>query len=107
MSYLLLGVAILLEVCGVTCMKLSNGLTRLLPSGLAFLFYGACFGAFMLSVRRIDISVAYAVWAGLGTALVALVGMTYFREPVSAGKIISMAVIVAGVAGLHLSGRSG
>lgn len=103
MAYALLGLAILLEVCATTFMKLSAGMSRLLPTVLAFTCYGACFVAFMLSLRRIDISVAYAVWAGLGTALVAVVGMAYFREPVSAGKLLSIAVIIAGVAGLHLS----
>ena len=105
MGYALLGLAILLELGGTTCMKLSGGFSRLVPSVLAFVFYGACFGAFMLSLRRLDLSVAYAIWAGLGTALVALMGMAYFKEPATAGKLLSIAVIIAGVAGLHLSGR--
>lgn len=105
MSYVLLGLAILLEVCGVACMKLSQGLTRFVPTVLAFMFYGACFGSFMLALRKLDISVAYAIWAGLGTALVALVGMAYFKEPVSAAKLVSLGTIIAGVVGVHLSSR--
>jgi len=105
MSYVLLGLAILLEVCGTACMKLSQGLTRAVPTALAFMFYGACFGSFMLALRKLDISVAYAIWAGLGTALVAIVGMAYFKEPVSAAKLASLGVIIAGVVGLHLSSR--
>ena len=105
MSYVLLGLAILLEVCGVACMKLSQGLTRLVPTVLAFMFYGACFGSFMLALRKLDISVAYAIWAGLGTAMVAFVGMAYFKEPISTAKLVSLGTIIAGVVGLHLSSR--
>jgi small multidrug resistance pump len=105
MSYLFLGLAILLEVCATTCMKLSQGLTRLLPTVLAFTFYGACFGSFMLALRRLEISVAYAIWAGLGTALVALVGMAYFKEPVTPAKLVSLGTIIAGIAGLHLASK--
>lgn len=105
MSYVLLGLAIFLEVCATACMKMSQGLTRLVPTVLAFMLYGACFGCFMLSLRKLDISVAYAIWAGLGTALVALIGMAYFKEPVSAAKLASVGIIIAGVVGLHLSTR--
>lgn len=103
MGYLFLGLAIALEVCGTVCMKLSNGFSQLIPTVLAFTFYGACFGVFILSLRWLDISVAYAIWAGLGTALVATVGMGYFREPVNLGKIVSIVIIIVGVASLHLS----
>ncbi|MBL9003202.1 MAG: multidrug efflux SMR transporter [Myxococcales bacterium] len=105
MSYVFLGLAILLEVCATTCMKLSHGLTRIVPTVLAFTFYGACFGSFMLALRKLEISVAYAIWAGLGTALVALVGMAYFKEPITPAKLVSLATIIAGIAGLHLSSK--
>ena len=105
MSYVFLGLAIVLEVCATTCMKLSQGLTRIVPTVLAFMFYGACFGSFMLALRKLEISVAYAIWAGLGTALVALVGMAYFKEPITPAKLISLGIIIAGIAGLHLSSK--
>ena len=57
MGYALLGLAIVLEVCGTTCMKLSGGFSRLVPSVLVFVCYGACFGVFMLSLRKLDVSV--------------------------------------------------
>jgi small multidrug resistance pump len=63
MPWLLLIVAIILEVCGTTCMKLSESFSKLVPSILIFVFYGLSFTVFTLALRRIDISVAYAVWA--------------------------------------------
>ena len=61
--YLLL--AILLEVAGTTSMKLSHGFTRLVPSILIFVFYALSFTALTFALRRLDMSVTYAVWSGL------------------------------------------
>jgi len=74
MSWLFLTLAIVLEVCGTTCMKLSEGFSRLIPSILIFVFYGFSFAAFTLALKRIDLSFAYAVWAGLGILLISTIG---------------------------------
>jgi len=96
--------AILLEVAGTTSMKLSEGFSRLLPSVLIFVFYGLSFVALTFALKRIDLGTAYAIWAGIGTALVAAIGMTWFKEPATALKLASICLIIAGVVGLHLSG---
>ena len=106
MSWLFLTLAIVLEVCGTTCMKLSQGFSRLTPSVLIFIFYGFSFAAFTLALKRIDLSFAYAVWAGLGVLLIGAIGILYFKEPLSALKIISMVLIIAGVVGFHASGTA-
>jgi small multidrug resistance pump len=74
MPYLWLIFAILLEVTAITCMKLSNGFTKLWPSVLMFLFYGGCFACLCVCVKRLDISLAYAIWSALGTACIATIG---------------------------------
>jgi small multidrug resistance pump len=104
MSWLYLVLAIVLEVSGTTSMKLSQGFTKILPSVLMFLFYGLSLSALTLALKKIDVSVAYAVWSGLGTALIASVGVLWFREPLNALKIISLLLIIMGVIGLNLSG---
>ncbi len=104
MSWLYLILAILLEVSGTTCLKLSQGFTKLLPSVLLLIFYGFSFTSFSFALKKLDVSVAYAVWSGLGTTLIATVGILWFREPLSALKIISIGLIVIGVIGLRLSG---
>ncbi len=103
-SWICLICAILFEVAGTTSMKLSFGFTKLLPSILLFIFYGFSFVAFTLALKEIDVGIAYAVWAGTGTFLVAVIGMVCFREPVSVMKICSICLIIIGVMGLHLSG---
>jgi small multidrug resistance pump len=104
MSWLYLVLAIVLEVSGTTSMKLSQGFTKILPSVLMFLFYGLSLGALTLALKKIDVSVAYAVWSGLGTALIASVGVLWLREPLNALKVISLLLIIGGVIGLNLSG---
>lgn len=101
-TYLVL--AILLEVSGTTCMKLSEGFTKTVPSILLFVFYSLSFGMLTLALKRIDVSVAYAVWSGVGTALIATIGVLWFKEPITALKLISLALIVGGVVGLNLGG---
>ena len=101
--WLLLVSAIALEVAGTTSMKLSQGFTRLVPSVLLFVCYVASFVALTLALKKIEVSVAYAVWAGVGTALVAVIGVVYFREELTALKLISLLFIIVGVVGLNLS----
>ena len=104
MTWIYLALAILLEVAGTTCMKLSDGFTKLVPSILLFVFYALSFGMLTLALKRIDVSVAYAVWSGVGTALIATIGVLWFKEPMTALKLISLALIIIGVVGLNFSG---
>ncbi len=104
MTWLYLVLAILLEVSGTTCMKLSEGFTRMVPSILLVVFYTLSFGMLTLALKRIDVSVAYAIWSGVGTALIASIGVLWFKEPATAMKLISLGLIIIGVVGLNLSG---
>ena len=104
MTWVYLVLAILLEVSGTTCMKLSEGFTKLVPSILLFVFYTLSLGMLTLALKRIDVSVAYAVWSGVGTALIGTIGVLWFKEPATALKLVSLALIIAGVVGLNLSG---
>ncbi|MEE9607590.1 MAG: multidrug efflux SMR transporter [Myxococcota bacterium] len=98
--------AIVLEVGGTTAMKLSEGFARPGASLAMFALYGLSFACLAFALKEIDLGLAYAVWAGLGTALVALVGFVYFGESITAPKLASLALIVGGVVGLNLSGSA-
>jgi small multidrug resistance pump len=95
--------AIVLEVAGTTSMKMSQGFTRLGPSILLFVFYAASFVALTYALRKIDIGIAYAIWSGVGTALIAGIGILYFRESATALKLLSIGLIIVGVVGVHVS----
>lgn len=94
--------AIFMEVAGTTFMKLSNGFTQLGPSILIFVCYILSFIFLTLSLKRLEVSFAYAVWAGLGTFLIAIIGIFYFHEPMTVLKALSLSFIIIGVAGLKI-----
>ncbi len=103
MYWFCLAGAILFEVAGTTCMKLSQGFTKLLPSLSVFILYAISFSLMILALKRIELGVAYAMWAGLGTALIAMIGIVWFGESASLLKIVSIVLVITGVVGLHLS----
>jgi small multidrug resistance pump len=103
MSWIYLIVAIITEVIGTAAMKLSHGFTKVVPSILMLAFYGLSFAFLTLAVKKIDVSIGYAIWAGIATALIAAIGVLYFKEPVTTIKIVSIALIVLGVIGLTLA----
>ncbi|WP_392532212.1 DMT family transporter [Nostoc sp. C117] len=102
-SWIYLLAAIIFEVSGTTCMKLSQGFTKIVPSVLIFVFYGLCFTFLTFALKRLEVSVAYSVWAGLGTILIAMIGMIWFRESVTFMKLISIGLIIIGVIGINAS----
>ena len=69
-------------------------------------FYILCFGCLTLAIRKIDVSVAYAVWAGIGKTLITLVGILWFKDPATLMKIIAIGLIVIGVVGLNLQSET-
>jgi small multidrug resistance pump len=102
MAWLLLFAAIVLEVYGSTCMKLSAGFTKLTSSLLLFVFYVASFTCLTFAMKTIDISIAYAIWAGVGTALIAVIGFWYFGDAVTVLKTVCIGLIIVGVVELNL-----
>lgn len=84
-------------------MKLSDGFTRLTPSVLIFIFYIFSFIFLTLSLKRLELSLAYAIWSGLGTSLIAIIGMVFFHEPMTAIKAASLLMVILGVIGLELA----
>jgi small multidrug resistance pump len=102
MRWVLLSMAILSEVCGSTCMKLSNGFSNIYASILTFVFYGISFSIFIFALKHFDLSFIYALWAGIGILLVSAIGMAFFKESISMMKIVAILVIFAGVVMLNL-----
>jgi small multidrug resistance pump len=102
--WLYLLIAILTEVVGTTLMKVSQGLTRLIPSVLMFVLYGISFVFMALALKKIEVSTAYAIWSGLGTAMIAMIGIVWFRESFNLPKLVGLVLIIGGVILLNLKG---
>ena len=103
MGWVYLMVAIFFELCGTLSMKEAQGFTKLWPSMGVFFFYAICMSALTLAMNKIDLVIAYSIWSGLGTAIMAAVGILYYDEPISLWKGLSLGMIIAGVAGLKLA----
>lgn len=101
---ILLTIAILSEVTATLALRLSHGFSRPLPSVIVVLGYAVSFWMLALVLKQLPIGFTYAVWAGAGTALVAVAGIVGFGESATALKFASLALIVLGVVGLNLTG---
>lgn len=102
-SWLYLLVAIPFGVLGTISMKLSHGLKKWKPSVCLLVFYLISFIALTLAIQGIDVSIVYAIWSGIGTILVGIIGVLIFEESVSIKKALSLFLIVMGVIGMHLA----
>jgi len=105
MGWLLLSLAILLELSGTVSMKLSESFTRLVPSVLMFIFYGASFTFLNFALSYMSVSTVYAIWSGIGIVLISLAGVFIFHEKLSISSIVWIGVIVIGVIGLNISSK--
>src|ERR1041385_515838 len=101
--WILLYTAILVEVAGITSMRLSRGFSEPLPSIAVPVFYVFSALAVILALKRLELSTAYPIGSGGATALAAMFGITYFREPLTLFKIASLVLVILGVLGLSLA----
>lgn len=103
MHWLYLIIAIILEVSGTTCMKLSEGFTRIVPTLFIFIFYALSFTFVSLTLKVLPLGLTYAVWSAIGTAAITIIGIFWFGEGINTVKTIALLFIIIGVAGLHFS----
>lgn len=99
----LLAVTIALEVAGTAMLKLANGFEKPLWFIGGIAAYLLCFALFVQILKLLPLSVAYAIWAGVGVALVAVIDMAFFQEQVSVLKLCFIGLIIIGVVGLNLT----
>ncbi|PVY77532.1 small multidrug resistance pump [Tamilnaduibacter salinus] len=106
-AWLLLSLAIVSEVVGTSALKSSDGFTRLWPSIMVVVGYGLAFYCLALVLRTIPVGIAYAVWAGTGVALMALVGWLVYGQRLDVPGIVGILLIVAGVFVLNIYSSAG
>ncbi|MFJ7766984.1 DMT family transporter [Streptomyces sp. NPDC097107] len=104
MGYLLLAGAIAAEVAGTTAMKYSEGFSRLVPSLLTAIGYVVSFGLLAQTLKVLSVGTAYAIWAGVGTAAIAAIGVAFMGEGMTLTKAAGIALIIIGVVVLNLGG---
>ncbi|MFJ1810838.1 MULTISPECIES: DMT family transporter [unclassified Streptomyces] len=104
MGYLTLAGAIAAEVAATTAMKYSDGFSRLWPSLLTAVGYVVSFLLLAQTLKTVGIGTAYAIWAGVGTATIAVIGLALFGESLTLTKAAGILLIVGGVVVLNLGG---
>ncbi|WP_082946328.1 multidrug efflux SMR transporter [Mycobacterium sp. E1747] len=105
MTYVFLLCAIVAEVMATSLLKSTEGFTRLWPTLICLTGYAVSFALLALSIARgMQTDVAYALWSAIGTVLIVLIAVVFLGSPVSVAKVAGVALIIAGVVTLNLSG---
>jgi small multidrug resistance pump len=102
MHWLILAVAIVVEVIATTALKSSDGFTRLWPSLLVVVGYVTAIYLLSLTLEVIPVGIVYAIWSGVGIVLIAITATLFLGQRLDAPALLGMALIVSGVVVIHL-----
>ncbi|GAB1420200.1 multidrug efflux SMR transporter [Anaerolineales bacterium] len=105
-SHIYLTIAIIAEIIATTSLKLSDGFTKFVPSVFVFVGYIISFGVLSLALKEMQLGVAYAIWSAVGTAGMAIIGFALWKEPLTASKLLALALIIIGVIILETTSTS-
>ncbi len=106
MSYLILFIAIVAEVIATSCLKASEGFTKLIPSLVVIAGYSTAFYCLSLTLKTMSIGIVYAIWSGAGVVLVALIGKIFFQQQLDFAAQVGIGLIIVGVLVINLLSKS-
>ena len=106
MAWVFLGIAGLMEVFWATCLKLSEGFTKLGFSALTIVGMLVNFGLLSQAMKTLPLGTAYGIWTGIGALGAVVVGLVLFKEPATAGRMFFAALLLIGIVGLKLTSPS-
>ncbi len=106
MTYAYLLLAIVAETIGTTALQASQQFTRLGPSAVVVVAYGAAFYLLALTLRTMPVGIVYAIWSGLGIVCIAAIGYAVFGQKLDMAAILGIALILAGILVIHLFSAS-
>lgn len=105
-QYLLLLLAIVAETIATSSLKMSEQFTKLVPSIITVIGYGAAFYCLSIVLKTVPVGIAYALWSGIGIILITLIGVFYFKQHLDLPAIIGLVFIVAGVVVINVFSKS-
>ena len=105
-AWVYLGLAIVAEVIATSALKASSGFSQWLPCIVVIGGYGTAFYCLSLALRDVPLGIAYAIWSGAGTAMIAVIGVVLYKQKLDIAGIAGIGLIVAGVLVLNLFSRS-
>lgn len=106
MHWLTLAIAIIAEVIGTSALRASEGFTKLVPSILVVAGYSVAFYFLSLTLKNIPVGIAYAIWSGVGTVLITIVGVVVFNQRLDVPAIAGLSLILIGVLVINLYSKS-
>ena len=106
MVYLLLLIAILAEVIGTSALKMSDGFSKIGPSLVVVAGYGCAFYFLALVLKSMPVGIAYAIWCGVGIALITIIGKLFFGQTLDLAAWAGIALIVSGVLDINVFSKS-
>lgn len=106
MPWLYLAIGVISEVVATSALHMCNGFTKIFPSIIVIAGYALAFYFFSLTLRFIPLGIAYAIWAGMGIALVAIVGYLFFHQPLDLPAIIGISLIICGAVVLNVFSKT-
>ena len=106
MAYIYLAIAIIAEVASTSALKASDEFTKLIPSLIVIVGYGASFYLLTLVLRTIPVAITYAVWSGAGIVLVAIIGVILYKQIPDIPVLIGMGLIVAGISIINVYSKA-
>lgn len=107
MTYLYLGVAIASEVIATTMLKKTESFTVLIPSLFVIGGYSCAFYFLSLTLKTMQVGIAYAIWCGLGMILILIAGMVLYKQKIDAAGILGITLILFGVLIINLFSKYG
>jgi Membrane transporters of cations and cationic drugs len=105
-AWIYLSLAIVIEVIGTSFLKLSNGFSHSVYTSLCLVCFAAALYLLSLSIKQIDISVVYAIWSGVGIALITFIGVFVFNESMTFTRLFFIGLIAIGVIGLQITSQA-
>ena len=106
MAWLLVIVAGIFEVSWASTLKLTEGFTRLWPSIINLCLMALSVYCISTAVKSLPIGTAYAVWTGIGAVGAVIVGILFYKDPVSWVRMLFLALIIVGIIGLNITSQS-
>lgn len=106
-AWMLLAIAIALEVLGTVLLKLSSGFEKWHWGALSILCYACCFWFMAPAIKVIPVGIAYALWAGIGILAITVIGWSVFDERLEAIQLAFLGLIAIGAIGLRLTTTAG
>ncbi|MBY6161685.1 QacE family quaternary ammonium compound efflux SMR transporter [Mameliella alba] len=106
MPYLILACAILAETIGTTALQASQQFSKIGPTLIVIVAYGAAFYLLGIALKYFPVGIAYAIWSGLGIVFIAVIGIVLFGQRLDLAGVLGLALIIAGILVIHLFSKS-